>query len=155
MISVYVKPHGAKKFASINRFPMLSQSKAKDIKTVELWTKKEVAKYPTATFQIRAGLTSVLKEFKASTSTKAIEMPIGQNEGILKLMVDRMHVGQSYLAVVRYVVCDKMTMAKFRQVPRPLRRGLIKFVIEQHKANRRLYADVMGVKFSGVISNAS
>lgn len=70
-------------------------------------------------------------------------MPIGNNAGIIRQKVDRYHVGTKPLTVVReiYFSIDPKTR---RKIPRPLRRGLIKMILETHEENLKLYAAVMG-----------
>ena len=74
---------------------------------------------------------------------KEIEMPIGNNAGIIKQKVGRYHVGTHPLKVVRdiYFSIEPETRAK---IPRPLKRGLIKMILETHEENLKLYAAVMG-----------
>ena len=74
---------------------------------------------------------------------KEIEMPIGNNAAIIKQKVGRYHVGTRPLQVVRdiYFSIEPKTRKK---IPRPLRRGLVKMILETHEENLKLYAAVMG-----------
>ena len=63
---------------------------------------------------------------------------------IIRHIVGNLHVGMSYLAVVRYVISRlKNGYRTFKALPREDRRYLIETCIKEHKENRDLYNDVM------------
>jgi len=66
-------------------------------------------------------------------------------DAMIRQIVGRCHVGQSYLSVVRYV-CSRLRHGRqtFLNASKDQRRLLIAMTIEQHKRNRAEYGDVMG-----------
>lgn len=66
-------------------------------------------------------------------------------EAMLRMLVDRCHVGESNRAVIRYVVSRlrKPHWKTFRGMPREARREMMRAVIRIHAENRELYAQVM------------
>ena len=70
---------------------------------------------------------------------RQIEELLGQNYGITRQIVCRMHIGDSVLKVARAARPGPMR----GKVPVALRRGWVKCVIQTHLENRKLYADVM------------
>lgn len=62
-------------------------------------------------------------------------IPTGQIGWVL----GRVHVGTSYLDVAR-----DFWHKRAKGWPRPLKRAAVRVALREHRANRRLYADVMG-----------
>lgn len=64
---------------------------------------------------------------------------------IVRQIIDRdCHVGESYRTVIRHVVSKlRDGFQTFRGMPRAGRRLLMRQCIQQHRANRELYAAVM------------
>lgn len=62
------------------------------------------------------------------------------------MIVNRCHVGDSYLSVVRYVL-SRMNRGAFWKAPRADRRKFIKEVIRVHRENRKLYNAVVTGRF--------
>jgi len=64
---------------------------------------------------------------------------------IIQLRVDKCHVAESYLSVIRYVLrtANPAQYARFRLAPRRKRRRFIREILYAHKKNRELYAFVM------------
>ena len=72
---------------------------------------------------------------------KPIEMPIGQNYGIIRQIVNRQSVSLSGLAIARKVC--KPLRRQWPVIPRALRRGVIKLAIETHRENQAVYGFIM------------
>ena len=61
---------------------------------------------------------------------------------MIRMIVGRCHVGESYLQVIRYVL-SRMKKGSFRKAPRAVRRKTLKEIIRCHRENRRLYHQVV------------
>ena len=128
MFTVYQKHPGKSRFSRINEFATLELA----IKPV-----------PDATcthYEVRKAGKVVWSNDPLPVSSRTIEYLTGDNLGIVNQIVDRQHVGQSCLSVVRHIV-EKITT--WQEYPRPLRRGLIRAAIDRHCHNRKTYRDVM------------
>jgi hypothetical protein len=64
--------------------------------------------------------------------------------GLIRHAVGSMHVGASYLAVMRMVRREAMRPGGWSQLTRNNRRALTAAVVREHRENRELYAWVMG-----------
>lgn len=76
--------------------------------------------------------------------------------GIVSQIVDRCHVGQSYLRVCRYVV-SRLRPGAFAAMPRSQRLALLRQAIDEHRENREQYTFVMrgcrrGLKPMGLLT---
>lgn len=76
---------------------------------------------------------------------KPIEMPVGQNAFSLQWRIGNMHVADSYLEVTRKIW---RSINGIKEIPRPLRRGIIKMCLETHHANRRTYDVAMSTNLA-------
>ncbi len=90
-------------------------------------------------FQIRHGSKVVWQQLP-TTDSRSVELPVGDNLGILNSKVDKFHVGEHPIAVVRKII---RSMRNWKLVPRPLRRGVILAILQQHNSNRVTYSQVM------------
>lgn len=64
---------------------------------------------------------------------------------ILRQVVDRCHVGESNLSVIRYAISRLKNKKKtFLSLSKRQRKYFLKAVIERHHENRGLYSFVMG-----------
>ena len=64
---------------------------------------------------------------------------------MIKRIVGRCHVGESYESVIRYVISRlKGGFEGYRRATLPQKVDLVKQVMYHHSQNRRLYARVMG-----------
>lgn len=70
---------------------------------------------------------------------------VGANLFTVKRLVGSIHVATSYLDVVRVVFRKARNL---KSAKKPLKRGLIKCILETHKANRDMYVYVMTGKFN-------
>jgi hypothetical protein len=57
---------------------------------------------------------------------------------MIRMIVNRCHVSDSYLKVIRYVL-SRMQKGAFRQAPRAQRRKTLKEIIRCHRENRDLF----------------
>jgi hypothetical protein len=63
---------------------------------------------------------------------------------IVRMVVDRCHVGDSNRRVIRYVISRlKKKHRGFRAMSRSQRRDLLRQIVTVHTENRELYRDVM------------
>jgi hypothetical protein len=63
---------------------------------------------------------------------------------IIRQIVDRCHVGDSYTEVIHYVISRMANgYQTFAALPRKRRRDLLKAIVKCHKDNRKLYSFVM------------
>lgn len=64
---------------------------------------------------------------------------------MVRQIVGRIHVGESNLAAIRYVVSRLRDGHRtFRQMPRKDRRRLMRQIVQAHQDNFRLYVHVVG-----------
>lgn len=64
---------------------------------------------------------------------------------MISMIVERCHVGESYMKVIRYVIsCMEDGYKTFAALPRERRRWVMLEIIKEHKENRDLYNGVMG-----------
>lgn len=64
---------------------------------------------------------------------------------MIRYIVGNCHVGQSYLSVVRYVLSRLAGRRRaFFKLTRRQRRKMLREIITAHRANRRIYTQVMG-----------
>jgi len=61
---------------------------------------------------------------------------------VLYQIVDRCHVGQSFLSVVRYFI-SRLKPGAWKSLPRAERRRMLSLIRKRHASNRRLYTAVM------------
>jgi len=67
---------------------------------------------------------------------------------IVQQIVNRCHVGQSNRQVTRYLISRmRHGWQTFQAMSKPERRELMKQIIAQHRANRKLYRAVMSGRF--------
>jgi len=65
---------------------------------------------------------------------------------VIRMIVNRCHVGESNLAVIRYVL-SRMKPGSWWALPKPDRHEILAEIIEAHKDNRDLYARVVTGRF--------
>lgn len=65
---------------------------------------------------------------------------------MIDMLVGRCHVGQSNLAVIRYVK-SRVKRGAWRKMDRSKRKEIMRAVIEAHRNNRALYHAVMTGRF--------
>lgn len=76
------------------------------------------------------------------------DFPRESLEGLVNMMVDRLHVGQSNRAVLRYVASRiKGGVSGFLRLSKATRRNLMLCALERHTNNRDLYRSVMSGRF--------
>jgi len=64
---------------------------------------------------------------------------------MIRMLVGRRHVGESYLSVLRYVLSRLIGKRKaFLKLSRTQRHKLVREVFRAHRANRAVYVRVMG-----------
>ena len=73
--------------------------------------------------------------------SRPVEELVGNNQGIVHMLVDRAHVAMSPVEVMREV--KAAVSERWFDIPAPLRRGLVLEVIERHRQNRKTYQQVM------------
>jgi hypothetical protein len=67
-----------------------------------------------------------------------------QSQQIVRNIVGKCFVGDSYLQVVRFAVSKlRGGYTTYRKLPRKFRRSLLQTIIRAHADNRKLYAYVM------------
>ena len=127
-MKLYYKHVGMTKFRSCGEFDSIIKA-------------RECVPSPsTSSFEIRDGQRVVWRNRPLNPNGRRSEPIRGQNLQILHQVVDRQHVSKSVLSIMRIIRED---MKNYRDLPRPLRRGIIKAVCEKHRANRDLYNAVM------------
>lgn len=57
---------------------------------------------------------------------------------MVRRIVDRCHVGESNLSVIRYLL-STMKKGAFRKAPRDQRRAILSEAIKRHRENRELF----------------
>jgi hypothetical protein len=83
----------------------------------------------------------ILADFPPKFDRYTIEMPTGQNASILKWKLGCVHVSTPWKTVLKDI-CKGIN--NFRKLPKPLRRGVIKYVITEHRNNWQTYCEVVG-----------
>ena len=64
---------------------------------------------------------------------------------MIRMIVDRCHVGESNLSVIRYVV-SRLKPGAWRRMEKSQRRYLVAECVKAHAENRELYGFVMGAR---------
>jgi hypothetical protein len=152
MFSIHVKFANKSRFSRIQSWNAPAQVDASSPRLRAITTRLDAIEAciqcippgSTSTFQVREGK-RVIWTSEPNTSPKGIEAPVGQNLSLINLRVDRRHVGESCLSVVRHV---KASCKAWKVLPKQIRRGIIQAVITRHKANRDLYIAVMSGNLS-------
>jgi hypothetical protein len=91
----------------------------------------------TSSWRVRRNNRTV-RSWPGTDDQRAIEEVIGNNKTQLQFLVGRFHVSISHLQIAKEL-SKALKTPPWRQLPRPLRRGFIKCIIETHNDNRELY----------------